>query len=329
MELLLKDALLMSHDRMWLADTARSFGLTPEADPVLTAEKLAGIMLDPENLFGRMLVLNDNDISFFEYVIRNKTVHPASANYRSADRLRHLDLAAIVNAKRDLAVPDDLAAVYQSFDLNAFHGLRRKVSWLFDCVSLIPNFYGFLAIHDLCDMYRRKKGMDDDNAAIVMRLLPYVIHHPDCLCIREGNEIITIGLNDAGNEAKLRELHESIPLVIPSYSEIKDILDHRYPSRNPAYAKLNRYLIRQLNQSEYYAEALMEAIFRYIGYGNTFDDIMEMFAAEQIEVSPEQRQDLKNLMADAWDTTRMLMCNGHRPCDVMPGNRQIFLNEED
>ena len=46
MELLLKDALLMSHDRMWLADTARSFGLTPETDPVLTAEKLAGIMLD-------------------------------------------------------------------------------------------------------------------------------------------------------------------------------------------------------------------------------------------------------------------------------------------
>ena len=41
MELLLKDALLMSHDRMWLADTARASGLTPETDPVLTAEKLA------------------------------------------------------------------------------------------------------------------------------------------------------------------------------------------------------------------------------------------------------------------------------------------------
>ena len=328
MELLLKDALLMSHDTAWLEQTASVTGIEYDPDPVVTSERLAARMLDPENLASRMLVLNDNDISFFEYVMRTGSVHPASVNYRSADRLRRLDLSFITDAKRNLSVPDDLSAVYRQFDPKTFHALRKKVSWLFDCVSLVPNFYGFITIHDLCDMYRLKKGMDDDNTAIVMTLLPHVIHHPDCLCTREGNEIITIGLNEAGNEAKLRELHENIPLELPSFSEIKDILDHRYPSRSKAYAALHRYLLRELHQNEYYAEALLEAVFRYIGYGNTFADIMEMFAAENIPVSDRQRQDLRFLLAEAWDTTRMLMCNGHRPCDVMPGNRQIFLNEE-
>ena len=328
MELLLKDALLMSHDTAWLEQTASVTGIEYNPDPVVTSERLAARMLDPENLASRMLVLNDNDISFFEYVMRTGSVHPASVNYRSADRLRRLDLSFITDAKRNLSVPDDLSAVYRQFDPKTFHALRKKVSWLFDCVSLVPNFYGFITIHDLCDMYRLKKGMDDDNTAIVMTLLPHVIHHPDCLCTREGNEIITIGLNEAGNEAKLRELHENIPLELPSFSEIKDILDHRYPSRSKAYAALHRYLLRELHQNEYYAEALLEAVFRYIGYGNTFADIMEMFAAENIPVSDRQRQDLRFLLADAGDTTRMLMCSAHRPCDVMPGNRQIFLNEE-
>lgn len=329
MVLLLKDALLMNHGVDWLEGNAMALGLELGKTPAETAERLAERMLDPESLTARMLVLNDDDISFFEYVMNNGTVHPAKANYRSADRLRRMDLAFIVDVRRNLAVPDDLAEVYRQFDRPSFTALRKKVSWLFDCVSLVPNFYGFLAIHDLCDMYRRKKGMDDDNAGIVMRLLPYVIRHPDCLCTREGNEIITIGLDEAGNEEKLRQLHASIPVSIPPYSEIKDILDHRYPSRNKAYGELKRYLMKQLHQNEYYAEALLEAIFRYIGYGNTFADIMDMLAAEKIEVSEKQRRELSFLMAEAWDTTRMLMCNGHRPCDVMPGNRQIFLGEDD
>ncbi len=329
MELTLRDALLMSHDISWLMETSAMNGIQPDNDPVITAGNLAEHMLDPDNLAARMLVLNDDDISFFEYVIRTGSVHPAAVNYRSADRLRQMNLAFITDKKRNLSVPDDLREVYQGFDQVSFHSLRRKVSWLWDCVSLVPNFYGYMTIHDLGDMYRLKKGMDDDNAAIVMRLLPTVINHPDCLCIRQGNEIITIGLNEAGNEAKLRELHASIPLELPSYSEIKDILDHRYPSRNKAYAALRRYLIRNMKLNEYYADAMLEAVFRYIGYGNTFGDIMEMFRGERIEVSEKQRRELSVLMAEAWDTTRMLMCNGHRPCDVMPGNRYVFLNEEE
>ena len=89
MELLLKDALLMSHDTAWLEQTASVTGIEYDPDPVVTSERLAARMLDPENLASRMLVLNDNDISFFEYVMRTGSVHPASVNYRSADRLRH------------------------------------------------------------------------------------------------------------------------------------------------------------------------------------------------------------------------------------------------
>ena len=328
MEYLLKDALFKEHDHVWLKQNGEALGIDETEDDEKLAAEIAAKMLEPEDLMSRMLVLNDNDISFFEYVVKNQPVHPSRANYRSADRLRHMDLAFIADAKRNLIIPDDIIETYRLIDTKEFHEKRKKVSWLYDCVSLIPNFYGFLSIHDLCDMYRKKKGMADDNTAIVMELLPYVIHQPDCLCIREGNEIVTVGLNDAGNEAKLRELHKAIPVSIPSYGEIKDILDHRYPSRNKAYAAVFRWFIRELKQDEYYAEALTEAVFRYIGYGNTFSDIMDMLENEKIAVTDAQREQMKTLLADAWDTTRMLMCNGSRPCDVMPGNRQVFLSEE-
>ena len=70
MELTLRDALLMSHDISWLMETSAMNGIQPDNDPVITAGNLAEHMLDPDNLAARMLVLNDDDISFFEYVIR-------------------------------------------------------------------------------------------------------------------------------------------------------------------------------------------------------------------------------------------------------------------
>ena len=48
MELLLKDALLMNHDMKWLEQTASMTGIEYDPDPVITAERLAEKMLDPE-----------------------------------------------------------------------------------------------------------------------------------------------------------------------------------------------------------------------------------------------------------------------------------------
>ena len=318
MAITMKNALQRMYRHDWFEQQREVLEIPPGAD---VTDAAAAFYADPVRIENKLLQLHDDEVSLLEKLIREDVMIPALSNYRNAQKLITSELACIMGSDMSLGIIDEVKEVYGSLDPVQFSAMRRKVSWLCDCVHMIPFLYGILPLRDLCTLYRKRKGFDDPNEEIILKLYKRITDNP---VILQNSELYTAGLNDAGNEAKLRQLHKNLPVSFPSYGEIKDVIENGYPSRSEPYKKLKRFLIRDLKQDPSYAEAMMEAVYNYIAKGNTCRDILDLFNQEDIQMNETQKKAVISLLGDCWDDTRMLMVRGARPRDVMPGNRHIF-----
>ena len=322
----LKDALIETRGAEWIRMTAQNGGLSNEGELNEIAQETAGLLLSPDVLSERMLVLHDEDIRFLNYVIQNGgRVLPAKVNYASADRLRNIDVAFVRRGSVTLELADEIPAAYAAIDTPEFHELRRKVSWLLDCLKISAHIHGIISISDLGAMYRRHPDRNEPNEELVFTLMRHVKGSPECPMEQKGAEFIVNGLAESGHEDKLRIHHEQVPAGIPSYSEMKDILQNGYPSKVKEYRALKKFLIRETFIREDYADAVLELIWNLLSSGNTYTEVMKVMETQAIPIPETVKDKLKPLLGDVWDVTRMLLCNGHTPHDVLRGQRDIFL----
>ena len=322
----LKNALIETRGDAWVRSTAEQFGLPADEDIAVTAEQLAEKLLSEDCLKGRMLTLHDNDIRFLEYVIRSGgKLIPVRANYASADQLRNLSYAFVPWGSMTMELADELADAYAAINTPEYHELRRRTAWLYDCMTISAQIHGIISISDFCTLYRRHPDFDEPNEEIIMRLLRQLKRWHELPMEQKEGELIVKGLAETGHEAKLRILHQQVPAGIPSYSEMKDILQNGYPSRVKEYRVLKTFLIRETLVREDYASAVLELLWKLISSGNTWAEILDILHGQAVPVPAGAEETLKARMADAWEVTRMLMCNGHAPYDVLRGHRDIFL----
>ena len=320
----LKEALIETRGAEWIKATAESGGLSSEGELSAIAEQTAELLLRPDVLQERMITLHDEDIEFLHYVMRNGgSVLPVKANYASADRLRNIDIAFVRRGSLVMELAEEVPAAYAAIDTPEFHALRQKCSWLLDCLRLSAQIHGILSISDLGTMYRRHPDREEPNEEIMLSLAKHVKGLPECPMEQKGSEWIVKDLGE--HEKKLRVLHEQVPAGIPSYSEMKDILQRGYPSKVKEYRTLKKFLIRETYVREDYAEAVLELIWKLISSGNTYSEVMQILHGQSIPIPVTAEDKMKPLLADAWDNTRMLLCNGHTPKDVLRGQRDIFL----
>ena len=322
----LKDALIETRGAEWIRMTAQNGGLSGEGELNEIAGETAGLLLSPDVLSERMLSLHDEDIEFLNHVIRSGgSVQPAKANYASADRLRNIDLAFVRRGSLKMELADEVPAAYAAIDTPEFHELRQKVSWLLDCMKISAQIHGIISLSDLGTMYRRHPDRSEPNEEIIFTLMKHVKGSPECPMEQKGSEFVVTGLADTGHEEKLRVLHEQVPAGIPSYSEMKDILQRGYPSKTKEYRTLKKFLIRETLIREDYAEAVLELIWKLLSSGNTYKEVMQVMESQAIPLPVTAETKMKPLLGDVWDVTRMLLCNGHTPHDVLRGQRKIFL----
>lgn len=321
----LKEALLSVHDSEWLMEFAKTSGLKELNTPEETADVISETLLDPQIMMENMITLHDEDIDFIRYCLKqDQPFLPSSGYYDSADRLRDLQYGFVVDENMHFVMPDDVKKAYQKIDTPAFHQKRKKMAWLNDCVSLIPYLYAILSVGDLGTLYRKHRGFEETNEEIVMRMLPELSGRPHFPCALEGNELITKGLKESGQEKRLREIHETIPVSFPSYGEIKDLIQNGYPSKETSWKKLRHTLIHDFRVSDTFIDALLNGIWMYIATGNAFSDTLKMIRNESVPVRKEQEESLKAVMTEAWNHTRMIMCNGDTPEHAMPYTSYIF-----
>ena len=322
----LKDALIETRGAEWIRALAEKSGLENVPDIAVLAQQTADLLLSEEVMKTRMYVLHDEDIAFLEYTIRNGgKVIPAKSNYACADRLRNIDYAFVRRGSLTMELAEEAADAYRKIDTPQFHELRRRIAWLSDCMRLSARIHGIITLSDFCTMYRKHPDFDDSNEEIVLNLMRKAKQSASCAMVQKGKELIAQGLEETGHEEKLRILHDQVPAGIPAYSEMKDILEKGYPSKTKEYRSLKKYLIRRTLVREDYAEAVLELLWQLIASGNTCGEVLQILRAQAIPIPPDAEGPLKEYLGDAWEATRMLLCNGHTPRDVLRGQRDIFM----
>lgn len=321
MAITMKNALQLMYRDEWFEKSSEILGIIPDENMF---DNVSAFYADPPFIENRLLQLHDDEVRLLEALIRQDILIPSENNHRCAERLITTELACILHADLSLGIIDEVRDVYSSLDLKEFNELRTKVSWLTDCLHIIPFMYGILPVKDLCDLYRKRKGFDDTNEEILFSLYRRITDNPVSL---NKNELCTEGLNEAGNEAKLRQIHKSLPVSLPSYAEIRDITENGYPSHSKPYMKLKRFFIRELKQEPAYADALMEMVYNFIAKGNPYQSILEVIEHENIEMDAFRKLQLRSLIGDCWDDTRMLMARGARPVDLHMDKNYIFFGE--
>ena len=321
----LKDVLLTVHDPQWLMDFAKTAGLKEVKSPAETAEVISETLLDPQIMEQNMLVLHDEDIDFIHYCLKqDQPFLPSRVYYASADRLRDMQYGFVTGQSMYFIMPEDVKEVFRKIDTPSFHDRRKRVSWLNDCISLIPYLYAILSTGDLCTLYRKHRGFDESNEEIILTMLEPLKERHDFPCVLRKNELITKGLQETGQEERLREIHETLPVVFPSCGEIRDLTEKGYPVRSKTWQKLKTYLIHDLKVSDEFIDPLLNGIWMYLATGNAFSDTLKMIRHESIPVNEEQEPELKRIMSQAWNDTRMIMCNGDTPAHAMPYSEYIF-----
>lgn len=321
----LKEALLAAYDAEWLMNFAKNAGLKDLKTPEETAEAISETLLDPQIMKQNMMTLHEEDIDFIRYCLKQeKPFLPNTVYYGSADRLRDLHYGFVTDEKMDFMMPDDVKEVFQTVDTPEFQYKRERTAWLNDCVSLIPYLYAILSTADLCTLYRKHRGFDESNEEIIMNMLGPLSKTPHFPCVLKGNELITKDLEDTDQEKRLREIHETLPVVFPSYGEIRDLVQNGYPSRDQSWKKVKHYLIHELHVSDSFSDPLLNGIWMYIATGNAFTDVLKMVREESVPVRKEQERSFCDVLSDAWNHTRMIMCNGDTPLHTMPYADYIF-----
>ena len=316
-----REALLMKYPYEWFHEQAKA--ITEKESDNEEIGTVVAYYTDGSLLNRKLLLLKDEEVRLLESAVKQDGIVPSRTNYRAADRLCALDLG-FIDAEKKLIIPEEVSDVYLAINTIDFHDLRSKISWLYDCLRLVGFFYGVISVSDFGRLYRRKKGMEDPNEEIIMRLYPLVYDAP---AVISDGEIMNRGVRESGNLDKLKQMHERVAVGIPSYSELKDIVENGYPSKNKQYQQLRQFMIRTLNLDVDYSEALLSALHEFIAKGNTYADIMNLLEQENIKPSENDEQLLKYYLGECWDNTRMLLCNGNCPADVMPYHRDIFFQQ--
>jgi hypothetical protein len=321
----LKELLLYTKSSAELAEMKKQAKLPESANVQETAEAYAETLLDPSIMRLRLRTLHEEDLRFFESLMARGRMKPVPANYASADALRETGYAYVVDAAMDLEVPGDVRAVYEEINDEDFRNEQKKYSWLNDCLKLVPYLYGIVSLKNLKALYEQRRGYEASEETIA-GMCDDLIQNNGAAVHHTGDEIIANGIEESGQEEKLRQLHGEIPAGLLSYAEAKDILENRYPSRDGVWKNLRNYFIHYIHVSDDFIDALLEAVWQYMALGNSYQEILQMIHQEAVSLTKLQEVELKAYMGSCWDATRMLMCNGHRPGDVMPGSTRIFFS---
>lgn len=324
MALLLKECLAMKHDLEWVEafchETGRESLSTDEALDVIAKD-----FCDPEILSKRLMILNDDDIFFFEMVMK-KDIVPSPANYGSADKICNLDYAFAFGKQMLLHVPEDVRDAYAFINTKEFHDRRRKMAWLYECVDLSRYLYGMIRISDLGKMYRKRKGYDDKDEEILFRMLPDLFRNHECNAIIKEKFVMDSGIANSPFEERIKQIQKNTDVSIPSYGELKDLMENGYPSKSASYQKLKAYFRESMHLSEDYLEALMGALWKPLAKGYTYKELMSYINEIPLTINEDTEPLFRMICKEVWEDTRTLLCNGNKPKIAMPNSTYIFFS---
>ena len=271
------------------------------------AEAITGRLLDPEVMFYRMSIFDNNAINLFEKGIGGYYTYKED-EYENVCILNELDYAA---AGGDVFyVFDDVAEVWKKVRDERFEAYRKRASWVWKCLYWTEEMYGFTPIENFLDVINTKRGFHMTDT----ELIEMFDHFPE-------DRLWTIRINDiflstvyAGEDAlyDLRMHQADKDFYIPTIFEVEDLFEKGALISAPPYQRMKKFLVRELHVDEGEAEDILCDLWFKIAQEDAHDAMQWFWNQFEFE-DDSQVKEIVSLYMPLTNGTRMIYNRGHSP----------------
>ncbi|MCR5782103.1 MAG: SEC-C domain-containing protein [Clostridia bacterium] len=220
---------------------------------------------------------------------------------------------AFVFSDNMVFVPYDVAAVCKKKISES--GLKEeieKLEWIeFILDDVVPPYYGYIPIDKFCRLCARSQEpvIRPDEVMDLYHRIPPENNMSIILdgCVADEN------MADVKTYRMIKEAHAGKPYDIVPFSELKDLFDNGYPSKNSYYIQLKRFLLKESDRDEYDIIDFLIELHEAIAFGEDFDYILSLFSGNDMVHSSGAEERLIPIIQDVMNHTRTYYNCGYSP----------------
>lgn len=222
-------------------------------------------------------------------------------------------------------VPKDVGDVYARINTPKFHAVRKRRSFLLDCLYFAADLYGVFSFDTLAQMMEKSAmganlagSWKTSDIRTEFREIPSYLREFELL----DDQIIDRILSVTGNYHYLLEMQKDIPFYYPTWQEIDEYSTYQYFPKDKYFLRLKEYVEDLLRVDGYdrivSAESLCAAVQVKMMSANVdeaTDIIGYLIEALGLEFR-KQGQRLTDLATKLWNNTRKIIHRGHTPNEL-------------
>lgn len=279
------------------------------------AEKIRNEILQTDTMRRRLLLLDEEEMEAFEEAVqRGCCYRPKKDILDKLETLYDLNYIAIYSDD-NVAVPAEVAEVYQKINTPEYRLLRKQVSWMYKCLRIVEMLYVVAPVKIVYRIYRKHPGCKVSREEF-LKIFEQVPEDKNP-CVVRGDRIIYKEVLKENLYLELEQRQEGKEFYIPTEEEIKDYTANRYPSEDSHYQRMEQFLQKELQLDEDYVKELMPIFWNTISMGYGFSDIMDILNEQEIIFpSSAAAEQFAQAVMEANNHTRMWVHRGHTPVEI-------------
>ena len=327
--------ILLNQEMNALKNMAKKWHLAPtkeeEADPTKEelAQKLAEIVLQPENMRQNFVTMKDISIHVWEQVLENEGAAAIEREKLEALMPFYWNGYVMLYENGTAAIPAEVKDVYAQINTKEFHHRRAEVIWMLDCLYMHRMIYATVPVSVMVQMYRGREGFEVTPKQFmeIFEAIP-ADQNP---CVIKDDRVIQKDVLHDDLYRKIEQGRRMKDFSIPSAEEVRDCEKHGYPSKNPSYQKLATFFAEQMGLRGAWTQEAVAAVWEMTAMGYSRDEILHELTEMGMEFSMSVKETFGTLYQEVCANTRMFRCSGYTLDEMMKaqakGIRKIYPND--
>ena len=327
--------ILLNQELTTLENMAKKWHLAPakedEADPTKEelAQKLAEMVLQPENMRQNLVTMKDISINVWEQVMESEGAAAIEQEKLEALMPLYWNGYVMLYENGTAAVPAEVKKVYAQINTKEFHHRRAEVIWMLDCLYMHRMIYATVPVSVMVQMYRGREGFEVTPKQFmeIFEAIP-AEQNP---CVIKDDRVIQKDVLHDDVYRKIEQGRRMKDFSIPSAEEVRDCEKHGYPSKNPSYQKLAAFFADQMGLRGAWTQEAVAAVWEMTAMGYSRDEILHELTEMGMEFSMSAKEAFGTLYQEVCANTRMFRCSGYTLDEMMKaqakGIRKIYPND--
>lgn len=298
-----------------LLDYAYELGLTgvSKLKKAELAERIAEQMLEPEELFYRMAILDNQSIAIFEKALKG-TYHYDDKTMDRVFAIKEMHLGWA--SKGEFWVFPDVAKAWEKVKGEEFSRYQKRASWVWKCVYWCEKMYAFTPMDIFLEVINSKKGMRMKTDETIEMFYHFPIDRLWSGMMDDEFLVNRVYAADEERGEALLEQQADKEFYIPSSQEVEEHYDELALLSTPAYQKLKKFMENCLCKDKIDTEGLLLDLWVKISWLDEGQDAIQWFLQQFDSLREDELQEVMGLLMEAHNNTRMLANRGNTPIEL-------------